>query len=172
MVTSIITRKKPTDIERRERPYYHPFSLMREFDDLFDDFRRNFGDFYLHPQRRALFDRTSNEMIRMPAMDLRDKGEYFLLTAEIPGINKDDMEITLTDERIEIKAELTLENKDENDCYICQERRSSSFHRMFEFPEHINAENAEAKLENGILEVILPKKEPVPKTEARKLEIK
>jgi len=172
MTEEIKNKKKSTMIIEKDRPFFSPMSMWREIDNAFDAFRRQFENHLWHPFRPFVVPHALSHRTRMPAMDFKDENDKFVLTMEIPGITKQDIDITLTEYQIEIKVEKEEGKKEEGECYVCQERISSNFKRVFEFPEEIVVDNSDATLENGILEISLPKKVPEPKREARKLDIK
>jgi len=164
-------KKKGQIIERREMHPYSPLAMMQEVDNVFDAIKREFDDLFWNPFRPRFVSHVLEDRFRAPPMDLKDEGENLVLVAELPGMGKDDVDVTLTDDRIEIVAETKEEKKDEGECYICRERSYKKFKRVFEFPEEILSEKAEARLEDGVLKIVMPKKEPAPKKEARKLKI-
>ena len=168
----IVKKKKPGTIIGHDQPYFGPLSMWRELDNVFNAFSKQFDNHFLHPFRPMMVHPALESRIRLPAMDFKETEDSFILTAEIPGIPKEDIETSLTDTRIEISVESKEEKQEEGECYVCQERSSTSFKRAFEFPAEIVSENAEASMENGILTVIFPKKELKPRVKARKLEIK
>ncbi len=92
--------------------------------------------------------------------DLIDAGSEYRVVAEVPGIPKDKLDITVTDKQIRIEGEAMTSTKDEKEGYVRRERSYSRISRVLNFPEAVNSEKAEAKLENGILEVKVPKKVP------------
>ncbi|MDC7125633.1 MAG: Hsp20/alpha crystallin family protein [Spirochaetales bacterium] len=113
---------------------------------------------------------------RYPAVDVLDKEESFELSIELPGYNKDDVEIKvdnnlLTISASEIKEPETKEKTDKEDKtrYIIRERRSKKFSRTFVLPKNVEKDNIEAVFENGLLELVIPKS---PKKEPKKIEIK
>jgi HSP20 family protein len=93
-----------------------------------------------------------------------------VLTADMPGFSKDDIEINLTDDSIELQAvrRQSREEQDKERKYIRRERASEIYYRQIGLPEQIRSNEAKATLKDGILQVILPKKAPKRKT---KLEI-
>jgi HSP20 family protein len=107
----------------------------------------------------------------MPSMNFKDKGDKFVLTAEVPGVKKEDFDISISDSMFHLKAESGEEMHEEGECYVCQERTSASYHRSMEFPEEIDSSNAKVTLENGVLTVDLPKKETTSSNGLRKLTI-
>jgi HSP20 family protein len=112
----------------------------------------------------------ANLDVRIPLTDLVDRGKDFLLTTELPGFKKeDDINIEVTDDSIKIEAVSGWKYDEESQEYICKERECKSFFRQESLPEEIDIEKVEAKLEEGILEVILPKKTP---KETKKINVK
>jgi HSP20 family protein len=101
---------------------------------------------------------------RVPYVDLEDRGKDFLLTAEMPGFKKEDINIEVTNDVVEIKAMTGWKYDERTKKYICRERSCESFHRMLELPEEVKTEGVEADLKDGVLTIVLPKKAPKPKT--------
>ena len=167
----IVKKKKPGTIIEHDQPYFGPLSMWRELDNVFNAFSKQFDNHFLHPFRPMMVHPALASRTRLPAMDFKETEDSFILTAEIPGTPKEDIEISLTDTRIEISVESKEEKQEEGECFVCQERSSTSFKRVFDFPAEIISENAKASMENGILKVLLPKKDLKPRVEARKLEI-
>ena len=165
-------KKKPTTIIEHNRPYFGPMSMWKELDTIFDAFRHQFDNHLMHPFRPFMVHPVLENRTRLPPMDFKETEDSYILTIELPGIPKEDIDISLTNTKIEIKADTSEEIKEEGDCYVCHERLSSTFNRVFEFPEEILADRSEASMEHGVLKIVLPKKEPEPKVEAKKLEIK
>lgn len=172
MTEEITQKKKPTTIVELSRPYFGPMSMWKELDNIFDAFRHQFDNHMMHPFRPFMVNPILKSRMRLPPLNFKETEESYILSVEVPGVPKEDIEISLTDTRIEIKAETREETKEEGECYVCQERVSNTFNRIFEFPKEILADRSEASMENGVLKVVLPKKVPEPKVEAKKLEIK
>ena len=101
--------------------------------------------------------------------DLIDTGKEYRLCAEIPGIPKDKIDINVDGDSIEISAEAQTESEEEKKGYVGRERTYSKFYRSMNFPEQVIPEKAQATLENGILDIIVPKRVP---TEAKKRKVK
>ena len=91
-----------------------------------------------------------------------------MLEAELPGMNRDDFELSFENNVLTLKGERRFEKKTENDNYHRVERSYGAFTRSFTLPQTVTAEGAKAEFENGILHVSLPKRE---ETKARKIEI-
>ena len=97
-------------------------------------------------------------------IDIKEKDREYLLEAEVPGANKDEIDIVIKDDILTISVERKEEIKEEKENYIRQERRHGLFKRSFSI-ENVDQENIKAKFKNGILELRLPKKESTPKKE-------
>lgn len=150
-------RQKPTGLAP-----YRPLDLWRDFDRTFERFRRDFEDL-LVPSRGSLaraFSMMPQMEIRVPHVDLEDRGKDFLLTAEMPGFKKDDVEIHVQDNSVEIRGAAGWKYEDKTKTYICRERECESYYRMVELPDEIKTDAVEANLKDGVLEVVLPKKTP------------
>ncbi len=147
--TTDITPKTDTGIARWG-PSTDPFAWFLEMDPWFDDVR-------------GPFERTWGlAEVREPALDLRDDGTEFVVTAELPGVSKDDVEVEVGPEGLEIRAEANAQREEKDRGYFLRERNYRSFHRALSLPAAVSPQGAVAKLENGVLEVRLPKQEPTP----------
>lgn len=92
--------------------------------------------------------------------DMDDQGDKFVITADLPGMEKDEVNINVLDSQIEISAE-HKESKDEKDKdYVRRERSHVKYYRSLELPEEIIGTKVQAKMTNGILTVEMPKKTP------------
>src|SRR5688572_491696 len=104
----------------------------------------------------------------IPSVDIYEDQDKLILEADLPGLNREDFEISVENNVITLKGERKFENKVEGDHYHRVERSYGSFTRSFTLPQSVTAEGATADFENGILRVSLPKRE---ETKARKIEI-
>ena len=128
----------------------------RNFAKYFDQLEKNFfGD-----NSRALSEIKT---------DIIDKGDHYLLQAELAGFNKEDIHVDIDDDRLMISAEHSEEKEEKNENYVRKERSYGSFARNFDI-SGIRAEGIKASYQNGVLELELPKKEAT-KMETRKVEI-
>ncbi len=145
----------------------NPWSLLSDMDRIFDDFKSEWETMFVTP--KAL----TTEMVRQPLIDLVDNGKEFLVTAEIPGIKKDDLKIEVTESGLEISGETQAEEKEEDKetGYIRRERRYSKFYRSVPLPENVVTDKVEAELKDGVLSVRLPKAAP-PEKKTKKVAIK
>lgn len=136
-----------------------PFSLWSDMDRLFDSFRTSFDDLFWMPTARMPRIDARN-LMRQPLMDVEDTGKEFRIAFETPGIDKKDVKIEVVGNTLEISAETRAEEEEKDRNYLRRERSVSRFYRALELPEDVLTEKVEARIENGVLEITLPKREP------------
>lgn len=145
-----------------------PFGWFEEMDRWFDDFRRGFEQRFWGPQ--GLWGETGLR-VREPSVDVIDKGAEFVVRAELPGVAKEDVDLNVTAEGIEIKAELNRSREEREKDYFFQDRSYQALQRFLRFPEEVKPDLAAATLKDGILEVRVPKKEPTAEPKAVKVRV-
>ncbi len=97
-----------------------------------------------------------------PRVDISEDEKNIYLHAELPGIAKEDVKVSVNEDRLlTLKGEKKRNDKVENKNFVRVERNYGSFVRTFVLPENVNFEAIEAKFDNGVLEVSLPKIDPV-----------
>jgi HSP20 family protein len=102
-------------------------------------------------------------------IDLEDVGEDYMLKAEMPGFKKEDIEIEVQEDSVEITGRVGWKYDEKARGYVCKERACESFYRIVQLPEEIETDAVTANLSDGVLEIVLPKKSPKKK---RKLTLK
>ena len=115
--------------------------------DLFDEFER------------SVFGENGR---RLPAFstDIRDEGDHYLLEAELPGFQKEDIDLDVKDGFLTISASREESGETKQGGYLCRERRSGSFSRSFNL-DGIQEDGITASYNNGVLELTLPKRQEV-----------
>jgi HSP20 family protein len=120
---------------------------------------------------RSFFDMSDYMGAAGFRVDVREDEKAYELEAELPGVPKDKLSVSIDDGTLTISADLNEEKKEEQrGSYLCSERRSGHVERRFNL-EGIDADNIKADYRNGVLLVTLPKVQPMPKKEAKKIEI-
>jgi HSP20 family protein len=104
----------------------------------------------------------------MPNVDIFENKDSIVLEAELPGMNREDFELTVENNVLTLRGERRFEKKDEADNYHRVERAYGQFTRSFTLPQTVSSENATAEYKNGVLRVTLQKREEV---KARRIEI-
>ena len=140
-----------------ERPTaWRPFAdLRRQIDRLFDDAQwPAFG--------RTVFDaepfwRGEVTWGKAPAVDVAEKDDGYEITAELPGMGAENVEVTFADGVLTIKGEKKDEKEEKRKDYYVSERRFGSFERSFRLPDGIDADKIAASVKDGVLSVSVPK---------------
>ncbi len=126
-----------------------------------NDFDRIFSNFWN--------DLSTVPSVRAPRVDIKERKDSYLLEAELPGLSEKDVDVQVEKHILTISAKTEEEKKDEQENYLIQERRSSSFRRSFKLPEGVAEENIHAEFKHGILTLTIPK---LPEKQPKKIEVK
>ncbi len=102
--------------------------------------------------------------------DVSESADAIEISAELPGIDQKDVDLTLADGVLTIKGEKKTESEEKKKDYYCRERRFGSFVRCFRVPESVDEGKVKASFDKGVLEVVLPKR-PEVKAKAKKIAI-
>ena len=140
---------------------YDPFrdlrTLQEEVNRLFSsNLSRNFGD------------EGIGRGAWTPTVDIYENKDQIVLEAELPGMNREDFELTIENNVLTLRGERKFEKRDEGDNYHRVERAYGQFTRSFTLPQTVSGENATAEYKNGVLRVVLQKREEV---KARRIEV-
>jgi HSP20 family protein len=111
--------------------------MSQQFDDLAEEF--------------------DGEPAGTAALDLVDEGEAYVATADVPGFEREDVDITLQGRRLELSAERDAETEAHDGEYLRRERRHRSVSRSVQLPGEVEAGGATAEMHHGVLTVTLPK---------------
>lgn len=104
---------------------------------------------------------------RMPKVDVIDREGEVVLRAEVPGVRKEDLDVSVSDNAVTIRGETRHEEKEEKGDYYRSEMRRGSFARTIALPSNVNADQAKASFSDGVLELTLPKVEKTKKRSVR-----
>jgi HSP20 family protein len=139
---------------------------LREMATLQNEMNRLFGSFFDTPTTA-----TNGNGVRrwMPAMDLVETDEHFVLRADLPGLTEDDVNIELEDRVLTVSGERQAEHEQKKEGYYRLERATGSFSRTLTLPDGVDADAITATFEKGVLEVRIPKPE---QTKPRRVAIK
>ena len=128
---------------------------LRELNSLQSEMNRLFNTVFDTPSG------TSGNVLRrwMPAMDLVENDDHYVLKADLPGLTQDDIKIEFEDRTLTVSGERKSEHEAKKDGYYRVERAFGSFSRSLTLPEGVDAEAVTANFANGVLEVSIPKPE-------------
>jgi HSP20 family protein len=144
-------RKEDAMAIERWRPRWG-ITPWRPFREL-EDWERRFDDLFGRPFGRW----PVEEKGWMPAVDVFEKEDKFVVKAELPGMKEDDIDVSVIGDTLSIKGEKKTETEIKDEDYYRCERSYGSFYRSIPIPSNVDANKIEASFEDGILEVALPK---------------
>ena len=160
-----MTPKKETELVP-SRLVRDPFALMRE---MTSDFDRFFGEptrpFFRWP---SLWKRAAPEIGWYPEIDVFEKDNRLVTKIDLPGMKKEDVKVELTDDALTIQGE----RQEQREGRGYSERTYGSFYRTVPLPEGINTEGAQAKFQDGVLEVSIPMPKREQQQKHKQLEIR
>ena len=162
---------------KREDQERNPMVPSRQFDNMFDSFRREMERMMTRPwafpmdwEFPSMFEARD---MRMAPYELVDRGDRLELHLEVPGIEKENVNVKTTKYSVEISGKHSEKDEQKGKRYVYSERLYRSFYRNVPLPEEIIPSKVSAKLENGILRVDLPKKNPTEsEREATRVDVK
>ncbi len=138
--------------------------IRRPFDELFDTFRHDIEDAFftpfLNPLRTLGIAPGMDLEMRVPLCDIMDHGDKYIISLEVPGIQKDGIDVKATEEYINVSAKVEKQEERQEENYILKERTFTSFSRKIPFSESIVPTKIDATVENGILKIEVPKQKP------------
>jgi HSP20 family protein len=142
--------------------------MAEEMDRTFDRMFRDFG----MPRQSWLtrpFRSRASEGVWAPRIEAFQKGDRYIVRADLPGLKKDDVQVELTNEALTIRGERRDEKEEEREGYYHSEREYGEFYRTIPLPDGVIGESAQASFNNGVLEISM--QAPPAETRSRRLEI-
>ena len=135
---------------RRYNPLGEMVSLRQAMDRLFEDS-------FVDPTGA----RGGEAGQALAAIDVHETSDALVVTATLPGVKPDDVDITLTGQNLTIRGEFKADESVKREQYLYQERRYGTFARQIQLPIRVQGERAEASFENGLLRLTIPKADEV-----------
>ena len=129
----------------------------RELQSIQQEMNRLFGTFFDSPTTSGGNGGSYRRWI--PAMDLVEQGDHYVLRADLPGLSEKDVKVEFEDSVLTISGERKSEHEDRKQGYYRIERSSGAFSRSLTLPEGIDPDGVQARFDNGVLEVRVPKPE-------------
>jgi HSP20 family protein len=131
------------------------------FPSVFNDFFKPWGEWF-----------DGGNVWNVPAVNISESKDAYKVSLAVPGMKKEDFKIDLDGNMLTISSEKKEEKEEKDEKFTRKEYSFSSFSRSFTVPDDIEADKIAASYKDGVLELKLPKKEPVKKAESKKIEIK
>jgi len=160
---AVTSKSSEPEKSARQMLATEPYETFERFVDSM--FRRD----WLHPFWREPLFETMESRERRTSVDVIDKDDHILVRAEMPGIDKKDVSVSMTDHLLTIKGTFGREEKEEMQHYYRHEIARGAFERSVLLPENIDSSKVEASLNNGVLEVTVAKAK---ESEQRVVEVK
>ena len=137
---------------------------------IFEDLFRPFDEFFKPFAQGTNSPAPGLLSSRQPILDVQDRGDHYSVTAELPGFTKDEVEVKVDSNGIELKAQKEVkQGKGENGNY---QRSSRSYYQYLSLPEEVVSEKIDGTVKNGILQLKLPKRASKLKENARRVDLK
>ena len=132
--------------------------MLTRYRDPMESFREFRGelDRFFNTNTAGYMDTASDWV---PSVDIKEGKDAYEVSADVPGVEPKDIDVSLEDGVLTVKGERKAETKDESEGYTRTERTYGSFYRRFTLPDTADAENISAKTEHGVLKLYIPKKE-------------
>ncbi len=143
------------------------WSPLKELEEMRRDMDRLFDEFFAAV---CPLEQTGSRVV-IPGVELFDQQNELVLRAELPGVVKEDIDLTITKDAITLKGELKRDEAVKAEDYYIAERLYGTFSRTVQLPFEIEEDKVEATFKKGILEVVMPKKEDAKAKEVR-IEVK
>ena len=157
-MSTLVAMPKGKEITRKNNVTGLP-SFSSWFDNFFDN---SIGTEFLS---------NFNTGITLPAVNIKETNNEFILELAIPGMKKSDFIIDVENKILSISSEVTKESEEKDEIYTRREFGYSSFKRTFTLPDSIESDNVKASYEDGILMVTLPKREEAKQKPPKRIEI-
>jgi HSP20 family protein len=158
--------RQDVEVSTRKGELAEPASTraMNPFEEMERLFEQFMGRSWMRPLgwETPLWSEMAKSMdIRVPSVDVIDREEEVVVRAEIPGVDKENLEVSLSDDRLTIKG-TTRQEKEEKEAgeYTRREMSRGSFTRVVTLPANVDGEKARASFKDGVLEMTLPKLKP------------
>ena len=138
---------------------------LKEMESIRRDMDRIWNEIFPRPGR-SLMDApwrrlSSKEGVAIPVLDLIDNGETIVVKVEMPGVEKENVEITMEDDTLHVKGTISKGEEHKSEDFYHSERSYKSFERSIAIPIKIEVKDITASLKEGILSITLPKAEEV-----------
>lgn len=162
----LIPWRKRDAIRPRREPT-NPFELLHsQIDELFDSFFRDFGSW----RWPSLWTERETGVIS-PCFEVSETDDAIQVTAELPGMDEKDIEVTLDENALTVRGEKKQEREEKRRNYYFSERSFGSFTRVIPLPAEVDRDNIKARFSKGVLEITLPKTGEA-KSQRKRIEIK
>jgi HSP20 family protein len=164
-IGSLIPWREKSNLPATRQDYFDPFvTFRREVLRMMDDFMSGFDG-------RDWPASTNGRLLDSPAVDIAETEKEIVVTAEMPGLDEKDIQLTVSGDLLTLKGEKKLEHEQKDGNGYRRERQFGTFSRVIRLPFEVKDENVEATYKKGVLTIHLPKPPEVQKP-VRQIDIK
>jgi len=156
---SLMATKKPVKKESRLAPFWT--SSWMDIDKSIENLRKDMENAF------SSFPSISMPKMQESSCDVIDEGNQFRVKMDVPGVKKNEINLNVTDNSLEVSAEHEEESEEKKKNYLRKERSHVSYYRRLPMSEGVVSEKVKAKLTDGVLDITLPKSKPT-KTQKKK----
>jgi len=168
-----MTEKKSEDKSRRPEDDSTALALPSfGFPSIFEEFVRPFDQFmepFFPYSMRSFWTEMGG---KEPIIDFQDRGDHYILMAELPGFERKDVEVKIDSNTLELKAEKSADKEAKSKEGTLTQHSRSYFHRHLVLPEEVVSEKVSGTMKNGVLELKLPKRAPKLSDKSRRVDLK
>jgi HSP20 family protein len=154
--------QQPTTNHQQKGGDMSKTSLMRRNDFLpsvFNTYLKPFNEWFELPDEGDMW----GNVLNVPAVNIKEDEQSFQVNMAAPGMKKEDFQVTLEDNMLTISSEKKEEKEQKEEKFTRKEFNYSSFSRSFTLPQDVQPDKIDARYENGMLQLVIPKKESVKK---------
>jgi HSP20 family protein len=137
-------------------------NLDRAFDGFRRELEKSFASFPVFP---------SMPKMSQISCDIVDEGDKYVIKTDMPGVKKDEVKLSVSDNSLEISAQHKEEEEEKKKNYLRKERSEVSYYRTLPLPEKVVSDKTQAKLTNGVLNITIPKAVPTPKPKSKTIQV-
>ena len=144
------------NISKKNNTNHSYLSAFKDLENRVEDMFKNMWKNPFHNENLTDTFSFSN-LSKMPNIDVIDRKKEIFIKAELPGFNKDDLDISIANNQLVIKAKTCTVEKEEEGDYLKQEIRKSEIYRSVLLPAEVDEENIKTSYKNGVLKLTIPK---------------
>ena len=142
------------------------WSPMRELEEMRRNLDKIFGEYVEPAVRQPLISKGAPACL-VPNLDIYERKGEIVIRTDLPGIEKEQIDLTITKDTLTVKAEAKKDEEIKPEDYYVQERCSGTYMRTVQLPQDVDSAKAKASFRNGVLEIAFPKKEEAKTTEIK-----
>jgi HSP20 family protein len=142
------------------------WSPVRELEEMRRNLDKLFGEYGEPVSRQHLISKGAPASL-VPSIDIFERKGEIVIKADLPGIEKDQIDLSITKDTLTVKAEAQKEEEIAKEDYYVQERSFGTYIRTIQLPQDVDPAKAKASFKNGVLEIVFPKKEEAKATEIK-----